>query len=309
MNHQNKIQLNSILVSIHGVKMGQNRNYIAIFILAAICLCGWPARAEPVDDLILMTESLPPLNFMQNGVLKGIGVDLMDKMLKMVGSDLSREDIHLMPWARAYRNILANENTVLFLMNRNRARENLFKWVGPVISIDYVMIAKKERGIRIHSAADLKKYRIGVVRKDLGELLMEEMGIGGDNIESVPGGEINLAKLNRGRIDLWNYEANGARWLILRNGCKVQDYEIVYTLNKQTPAFFAFHRNTEDGIIRRFQDALERLRTRPSRTVPSPLEKIVQLYIKKDQPELEIVHFAEPVSPPDGSTIAQFGQE
>ncbi len=270
--------------------MVPNKNHIAILMLAALCLWGWPAWGEPVDDLTLMTESLPPLNFEQNGKLKGISVDLMDEMLRMTGSGLTRNDIRLMPWARAYRDILENENTVLFLMNRNRARESLFKWVGPVIPIDYVMIAKKERGIRINSNDDLKNYRIGVVNKDVGELLMEEMGISGENIDSVPSGEINLEKLNRGRIDLWNYEANSARWLITRNGYRVQDYEIVYILKNRLSTFFAFHRNTKDGLIQKFQDALDRLKTKPSETGLSELDKIIQRYIKKDEAGLEKVH-------------------
>ncbi len=279
-----------------------NNNYVITLILAAVCLFGGPASAwaEPVNDLILMTESLPPLNFQRNGILKGISVDLMEKMLQIVGSELTRKDIQLMPWARAYRNILNIENTVLFLMNRNRARENLFKWVGPVIPIDYVLIAKKERGIRINSANDLKKYRIGVVSKDLGELLMEEMGIDADKIESVPSGEINLTKLNRNRIDLWNYEANGAKWLITRHGYKVQDYEIVYVLKKRISSYFAFHRNTADVIIFKFQDALDELKIKPSETELSELDKIVQNYIKEIEVEIESVYHPDPVSPLNG---------
>ncbi|MEN8246449.1 MAG: transporter substrate-binding domain-containing protein [Thermodesulfobacteriota bacterium] len=282
--------------------MIRRNNYIAILVLAALCLWGWPAWAEPVDDLTLMTESLPPLNFEQNGMLKGISVDLMAEMLRMVGSRLTRGDIHLMPWARAYRDILKNENTVLFLMNRNQARENLFKWVGPVINIDCVLIAKKEKGIRINSTDDLKNYRIGVIKKDFGELLMEEMGISSDNIDSVSSVEINLEKLNRGRIDLWNYETNCAKWLITRHGYNVQDYEIVYTLKKYLPAFFAFHRNTKDGIIQRFQDALDQLKTKPSETGLSKLDRIVQIYIKKDGTGIATVHPPDLLPPSNGPT-------
>jgi len=273
-------------------------NWVVTLVLTAVFVFVGPisARTEPVDDLILMTESLPPLNFQDNGMLKGISVDLMEKMLKIVGSELTRKDIQLMPWARAYRNILNIENTVLFLMNRNRARENLFKWVGPVIPIDYVLIAKKERGIRINSADDLKKYRIGVVSKDLSELIMKEMNIDAQKIESVPSGEINLMKLNRNRIDLWNYEANGAKWLITQHGHKVQDYEIVYVLKKKTSSYFAFHRNTADAIVFKFQDALDELKIKSSETELSELDKIVQNYKNDIEAEIETVYRPEPVS-------------
>jgi len=262
--------------------------HAAIIMLSALCFFGKPVWGNPIDDLILMTESLPPLNYEQNGELKGISVDLMDKMLQMVGSKLSRKDIQLMPWARAYRNLQEKDNTVLFLMNRNQTRENLFKWVGPLIPTTYVMIAKKERGIRLDSVNDFRRYRIGVVSKDLGELLMKEMNVDPNNIESVPSGELNLAKLNRHRIDLWNYGAAGAKWIILQNGYKLQDYEIVYVLKNKLSSFFAFHINTSDEIIIKFQNALNRLKTKPSETSLSELEKIVERY--KKEGELRVEH-------------------
>jgi len=261
--------------------------HTAIVVLSALCFFEKPAWGNPIDDLILMTESLPPLNYEQNGDLKGISVDLMEKMLQMVDSNLSRKDIQLMPWARAYRNLLEKDNTVLFLMNRNPARENLFKWVGPLIPRTYVMIAKKERGIRLDSVNDFRHYRIGVVSKDLGELLMKEMNVNPNNIESVSSGELNLAKLNRHRIDLWNYEAAGAKWIILQNGYKLQDYEIVYVLKKKLSSFFAFHINTSDEIIIKFQNALNRLKTKPSETSLSELEKIVERYEKEGELRVE----------------------
>jgi len=241
-----------------------------------------PAAAG-VDDLILMIESFPPFNFEENGELKGIAVELAEKMLRLAGSRLTRKDIRQMPWSRAYRDALETENTVLFLINRNPAREKLFKWVGPVapIPIKYVLIAKKERRIRITSPDDLKKYRIGVVFNDLSEQLAAEMGIEDENIDPVSSGEINLLKLNRNRIDLWNYEANVAKWLITHFGFKMEDYEVVYILKKELPTYFAFHRNTPDKIIQKFQRALDELRKTPPGTMESELDKIVKKYIKK----------------------------
>jgi len=239
--------------------------------------------ADSVDDLILMTESFPPFNYEENGELKGISVELTEKILQLAGSRLTRKDIRLMPWIRAYRDAIEIENTVLFLINRNQAREKLFKWVGPVapIPIKYVLIARKQRRIRITSPDDLSKYRIGVVFNDLGEQLMAEMGVKDENIDPVSSGEINLLKLNRNRIDLWNYEANVAKWLITHFGFKMEDYEVVYILKKELPTYFAFHRNTCDKIIRKLQSALDKLRKTPPGASESELDKIVKKYIKK----------------------------
>jgi len=255
--------------------------YTAVIVILIACSYGEPVWCDPFDDLILITESLPPLNYKENGILRGISVDLMDKLLSMVGSKLTRTDIKLMPWARAYRDLLEKNNTVLFLMDRNQARETLFKWVGPVVTLKYVMIAKKENGIRINSVNDLKSYRIGVVCKDVGELLMEEINIPRQKLECVSSGELNLNKLNRNRIDLWNYDASVAKWIILRNGYKLQDYEIVYILNSRQLSYFAFNRNTDDTIISKFQNALDLLKNKSSENALSEFDKIVQQYKRK----------------------------
>ncbi len=257
------------------------KSVIIMFVI--FCLGEAHAMADSVDNLILMTESFPPFSFEENGEMKGISVELAEKMLRIAGSRLTRKDIRQMPWARAYRDALETENTVLFLINRNPVREKLFKWVGPVaqLPIKYVLIAKKERRIRITSPDDLKKYRIGVVFNDLGEQLTAEMGIENENIDPVSSGEINLLKLNRNRIDLWNYEANVAKWLITHFGFKMEDYEVVYILKKELPTYFAFHRDTTDKIIQKFQRALDELRKTPPGSRESELDKIVKKYIKK----------------------------
>lgn len=252
--------------------------YTTIILMAIVCLSWGKAQAQDFDRLVLMTESYPPMNYEHSGTLKGISIDLMDRMLKITGSGLDRSDIRLMPWARAYRDLQEKENTVLFLMNRNKSREHLFKWVGPVVTLKYVIIARKERNIRIHSVKDFQHYRIGVVSEDLGELLIKEMKVQPSTIESVPSGELNLMKLNRNRIDLWSYDATVAKWIILDNGYYLKDYEIVYTLDKKSTSFFAFHRNIDDKVIKKFQYALDYLKAKPSKNGKSEFDNIVENY-------------------------------
>lgn len=262
--------------------MTSHRLCAAIILAAITWLAGAVTWAQGIDRLVLMTESYPPMNYEQDGTLKGISVDLMDRMLKITGSGLDRGDIRLMPWARAYRDLQEKENTVLFLMNRNKSREHLFKWVGPVVTLKYVMIARKERNIRINSVSDFQHYRIGVVSKDLGELLVKEMKVQPFSIEPVPSGELNLMKLNRNRIDLWIYDETVAKWIILDNGCDLKDYEIVYTLDNKSTSFFAFHRNIDDSIIKKFQYALDALKATVSENGKSEFQNIVDKYTLKD---------------------------
>lgn len=253
----------------------------AICILLISCLYFSSANAQSVDDLILMTESFPPFNFEKDGKLQGISVDLMERMLESLNSRLGRKDIKLLPWARAYRDIIEINHSVLFLMERNKARENLFKWVGPVMPTIYGLIARKDRKIKIKSVDEAKKLRIGVVSKDLGEQLLLERGIGQENIDPAPSGEVNLLKLNNGRIDVWNYEVSVAKWIINQSGFSIDDYETVYIM-KKGDSFFAFHRDTDDSLVRQFQQALDKLKKKSDKTHESELDKIINRYLKRE---------------------------
>ena len=263
-----------------------------LLILAiAVMLVVWPVggvadAASPIDRLILMTEAFPPFNFEAEGRIQGISVDVMERMLIHLNSKLRRADIRLLPWARAYRDALEKRNTVLFLMHRNPTRENSFKWVGPVLPTVYALIAKKSRRIRIASAEEIKKYRIGVVSKDLSEQLLLELGLEAVNIDSVAKGETNLMKLNRDRIDLWNYEVSVAKWLITRSGFDVDDYEAVYVLKEDNSAYYAFHKQTDDEIIQAFQGALDTLKKpagESGQSGQSVLNQIIQSYIRSEK--------------------------
>lgn len=239
-------------------------------------------QAQTINDLILMTESFPPFNYMDKGELKGISVDILEKMLETAGSSLTRKDIKIYPWARAFRDALEKKNTVLFLMNRNSVREHYFKWVGPVVPTVYALIAKKDRGIKIDTIEDIGKYKIGVVSKDLGEQLLIEIGIDPGMIDPVPTGETNIIKLNRGRIDLWNYELSVAKWIIHKSGYRVDDYEPVFVLKGNVSSYYAFHVDTKETIIQKLQKALDSLKKKKAGEKESEFDRIVNRYLKFD---------------------------
>ncbi len=236
--------------------------------------------AQDVNNLVLMTEQFPPFNYAENGELKGISVDLLEMMLVEVGSKLTRKDMRLLPWARGYRDALEKENTVLFITNRNPLREELFKWVGPILTTEFGLIAKKNRKIRITSRDEINRYKIGVVSKDYGEMLLHSLGIKPVQIEPVPTPEINVHKLNRHRIDLWNYEVTVAAWIISQAGFNPHDYEVAYLLKQDIGAYFAFHNETDDAIITLFQGALDQMKLKKPGQTKSQLETIVNRYIK-----------------------------
>ena len=75
-------------------------------------------------ELTILTENLPPLNYVENGVLVGPSVEIVKEIQKKVGS---LEPIQVYPWSRAYKMALENKNVVLFGMTYTKVRHDNFK--------------------------------------------------------------------------------------------------------------------------------------------------------------------------------------
>ncbi len=86
--------------------------------------------AQDVDDLIYMAEDYAPANYLENGKLKGISVQILKLMWEKMG--YPEQQVVVYPWARGYFYIKTKKNHVLFTMSRTKEREKLFKWVGPI---------------------------------------------------------------------------------------------------------------------------------------------------------------------------------
>lgn len=232
-----------------------------------------PSIAQPVDDLLLMTEQYPPYNFEEDGQIRGIAVDLIVRILDKMESTKSREDIRLVPWARGYRSALSKKNVCLFSTTRTEEREELFQWVGPIAVNRVVLISRKERKIRIQSPEEIKNFKIGTVTDDVAGQILLASGVPEELLESVTSNVTNIPKLNRGRIDLWAYGENVAEWEIKAQGLDPDDFETVYVLDEKE-LYYALHMDTPNELIGQMQTVLDSLKASGEH------QKILDAYLK-----------------------------
>ena len=186
--------------------------------------------AQPLfaAELTILTENLPPLNYVKDGELVGPSVEIVREIQSRVGS---RDKIQVYPWARAYKLALENENVVLFGTTHTKAREDKFKWVGPLATKRDILVAKKDSGIKISNLDDAKKVgRIGTLRDDTRELLLKSHGF--TNLEPVSDEQLNAQKLVIGRIDLWAYKIPGLRTVCELAGVDHNELIEVYHLRE-----------------------------------------------------------------------------
>jgi polar amino acid transport system substrate-binding protein len=148
----------------------------------------------------------------------------------------------------------------------------LFKWVGPICSSRIVLIAPKSKKIKIQSINDLRKYKTGVVRDDVGEQLLLKKGITKESLEIVTSPDLNAKMLKAGRIDMWAYGEIVAKWILKQNGIRPEEFATAYVL-LEGDQYFAFHKDTPDALINKFQGALDELKRQDA------VKKIVDKYL------------------------------
>jgi polar amino acid transport system substrate-binding protein len=205
-------------------------------------------------ELTILTENLPNLNYIKDGELVGLSVDIVKEIQKRVGS---HEQIKVFPWARAYNLALQEENVVLFSMTHTEARKDLFKWICPLVTKRDILVAKKGSGIAINSLEDAKKVkRIGTIRDDSKERLLKSHGF--TNLESVSDEQKNAKKLILGRIDLWVNKQPGLKTVCDLAGVDYNQIEEVFHLRKRDLCI-AFSKNTSDSIVLKWKNTFHEM--------------------------------------------------
>ncbi len=235
-------------------------------LVALLSASAGPARAAPpisVERLRYMTESSPPDNFAGDGGRPtGLFVDTLGLVWAELGIPPAR--IELLPWARAYRRAQDTPGAVLFSMARLPERQHLFKWVGPVRTGRFVLVAKRERAVRPATldAAGLSRYRVGTVIDDAGEKLLAERGLDRKALDRAESFRSIMLKLVNDRVDAVVYGELPIRSYLRQNGLPLEAFEVVGVLSA-TPICFAFNRDTPDDVVARFRAALDAVRARP----------------------------------------------
>jgi len=215
------------------------------------------------DKVKMYTEHYPPYNMKsKDGKLVGTSIDVLDAVLKQMKSEQSIKDVKLRSWAKSYVVAQKVKNAMVFSTTRSESREKLFKWVGPIATAKVGVVALKSKHIVIKNISDFNKYVIGAVLDDIGESLLLDAGVDRHNIEYVKGEDainISFNKMQKNRIDMFAYNLNVAFANAKMEGFDVDKYEIVYVL-KVGYQYFAFNKDSDDKIIKEWQDALDTIK-------------------------------------------------
>jgi len=152
-------------------------------------------------SLQVVTENWPPFNYQnENGQIVGEVTDKIKAILAY--TDLNYE-LAIFPWARSYELAKSKPNVLIYSIFRTPERESSFHWFCPIsISGGLYLFKLKKSPIRISSLEQAKKYRTGVIRKDIGHQHLLLQGFAeADNLYVTTDENTNINKLFLGEVD------------------------------------------------------------------------------------------------------------
>jgi polar amino acid transport system substrate-binding protein len=213
------------------------------------------------ESLRLVTENLPPLQIIQqDGTPAGAMVDIVNLLLKETSLD---GKIEIYPWARSYQIALAEKNTLIFSMFRDKSRENKFQWIGNLLTVSsYLVALKTSKSINISSIEDAKPYSVGSIRQDLAEHYLKEHGFE----------ENKNLYLSSDYSILWQMLFNGRTHLAFTNdvmwqhelkdvGLDVSQINFVYKIpNFASDLYLAASLDTDKKTVHKLTKALKKIK-------------------------------------------------
>lgn len=233
------------------------KNLLSTIIILFTLIAGTSRAIESIDDITWITDNAPPYNYINDkNELTGSSVKEVADLLKKLGSKKTTSDIKVLPWTEAYEDLQKNKNYALFSTSRTEEREQLFKWAGPLTSAKMVILAKKDKNIKISSLNDLKQYKIGAVGDATGQQFLNR-AVKDLTLNLTTNISKNFDDLNSGIVDAIVDDEETLKVLIEQRGLNYNNYESVYTL-EEVKYWIAFNKLTSDELVKSIQEALDK---------------------------------------------------
>lgn len=202
-----------------------------------------------------ITEDYKPLNYMDNGTLTGLAPELLKEVCRQLEIPF---EVKVLPWDQGYTKVLATDNAVLFSTILNTQRKDLFKWAGPIASLDQVFYSSAQNPVKLNSLEDAKSIgKIGVLQDYAITQYLAGQGFTNfvyckDNIEA-------FDRLLKGEIDLYPSDRITAQAAL--ESLNKSIYSVSERLTIRTDlVYFAFNKKVPDDVVADFQAQLDRLK-------------------------------------------------
>lgn len=216
------------------------------------CCTGGTVLAEP---LRLYTDEYPPLNYMDQGQLTGMAVDVVELLIQRTGQPAT---VQMVPWTRGFQRVQHETNSALFVTVRTAKREPLFQWVGPITRGSTSFYARRGGGLNVRTLADVARFSTVAVPKQWYSFeFLRDQGL--DNLYGVPTAQHMVKMFKHGRVELLVADDLALDNMLEQEGMSRGDVELQFTFMR-SDTYIAFSNSTDPAVVQRWQEALNGLK-------------------------------------------------
>lgn len=196
---------------------------------------------KPNINVLWYTEHFPPYNFIENGLPRGVAIDILNQAHSNEGLEFDYKSIKFQDWSRSYYDAVnTNDKVVLFSTARTSEREKHFKWIGPIAQSGVSVLTLQSSNLTLKHPQDWLLTRFVTVKGDVAEELLKQKYA--ESIQSTRTFEDALARLVSGKAVALVYEENTAYWLAKELGVKSSNFKKIYAI-QSVDLYFAFNNN------------------------------------------------------------------
>jgi polar amino acid transport system substrate-binding protein len=213
--------------------------------------------SDPTEGLTYLTEEFKPLNYTEDGKPTGFSVAL----LKLIWREMNvpEQPIQVMPWPRIYNSLQLDQHIVIFSIYRTKEREDAFKWVGPIVKGRLSLFALRSQNLKVGSLKDMTGLRIASLRDVAAATKMLRAGF---PLVYASRAAHAVQLLQSGRVDALALDEFKFRQTLAAMGASPDEFETILVLSEDS-LYYAFSPDASDDLIRRFQQALDKIVKRP----------------------------------------------
>lgn len=206
-------------------------------------------------SLKFYTEQYKPFNYLEEGDVTGLAPEVLKEVCQALNLDY---EVELLGWDEAYTKTLETSNAVLFSTVLNAERKDLFKWSGPLASLDWFFYSKAGNSLEINSLEDAQAVeKIGVISNYAITQYLEEKEF--TNLVYIESIDDAFDKLLKGEIDLFPSDRLTTEATLDEMGNSYYDVNPQFRVLTDL-IYFAFNNNIPDEVVSDFQEQIDILK-------------------------------------------------
>lgn len=165
--------------------------------LGIICFFGGDSAA---GELKFVTQEFAPFHYSEGKNVAGPGAEIVRLVCGKMNANCS---IRSYPWTRAQKMVREGKANAMFLIGKNKTREEWLWFSHPILQTEYGFFVQKDNPLQFKKADDVKGLKVAVfgpsnTSKSLDKIKLEIKDL---IIDMTVNDEPGFRKLPRGRVD------------------------------------------------------------------------------------------------------------